>query len=105
MASVSRGVQWGSLLQSGAWGGQLQGSAPGSYDSPKQHLLQQYEQQGSVVVLGSTVANGSGGAGSAGASSSGDCQLNAQEIITSPRSTYQVLELLGETLNWWWFLC
>lgn len=90
MATVSQGGRWGDLLQCGA---------TGSYNSPRQQFLhysnhlQQYQQQGSVVALGGAVTNGSGGTGSSG----GDYQLNAQEIITSPQSVYQVLELLGES--------
>lgn len=73
--------------------GELQcGAAPVSYRSPKQpflrysgHLIQQYQQPG-----GSTEPAASNG---------GDYQVNAQEIITSSQSVYQVLELLGES-NW-----
>lgn len=82
-------TQWGS--------GEMHcGAAPGSYRSPKQqflryssHFLQQYQQQ-EASELGATDST---------ASAAGDYQVNAQEIITSSRSVYQVLELLGES-NW-----
>lgn len=92
MAAVSQGDHWGGL---GVWrcGG---GATSSSYNSPKQqflryssHLLQQYQQQQSSG-MSSTEGN-----------STGDYPLNGQEIITSPQSVYQVLELLGESVHVW----
>ena len=60
----------------------------GNYNSPN-HLFQHYSCSGVSMAPGGTVPPES--------SSNGDYQVQPQELMTSPQSVYQALEMLGES--------